>query len=160
MSQLLRSWSGVGCDALKLFREATPLAFDWFQLRLSWGEANLQRWNWGIDFTGGSRSAVDALLMKCKYNRERLKIPPRSCLKRPSEMRRYCLNSPSPCQTPDRSWWQICWSWFPSRSLLGEETWKERKRRKTARTCRCLRSADKERSRTRRQRRDRGCCLH
>lgn len=23
--------------------------------------------------------------MKCKYNRERLKIPPRSCLKRPSE---------------------------------------------------------------------------
>lgn len=75
MSHLLRSWSGPVARRFFFFsprerRRSLPFCL---VLQSTWGRS----WETelGQDFTGNSRSAVDALLLKCKYNRGRLKIP-------------------------------------------------------------------------------------
>lgn len=54
-----------------------PPAFVWSHAQLRRSQSS--ETELGHDFTGSSGSAVDALLMKCKYNRNHLKIPG-SCL--------------------------------------------------------------------------------
>lgn len=129
-----------------------PLAFLWSHAQLRRSQSS--ETELGHDFTGNSRSAVDALLMKCKYNRNHLKIP-NSCL---GGLRRcvdtVCRRSTHHLRVRHRTEAGhkyirldfrhfLCWE---RRDEKYRKAPKEVKNAETAWICRCLCSTNKEKS--------------